>query len=121
MKTQFEIVIFSLFMFLVLFGCDPLAKDTMDFYQNTKSTDLSDESVNSITINSREGEVTTTFGKPYEVEEVANPESKYFNYNGIEFRIVDDKVVRYYFNSTYETAKQLKVGDTKDKVIAAYG
>ncbi|WP_075038395.1 hypothetical protein [Halobacillus dabanensis] len=71
--------------FLILIGCEPLAKETMDFYESTESIDLSGENINSISINSYENEVINTFGKPSEVEEIEDPKSKYLSYDGVEF------------------------------------
>jgi hypothetical protein len=113
--------IFSVLLFLVVIGCDPFSKETMDFYEDTKSIDLSDENINSISIHSTENDVTATFGKPNDVEEIANPQSKYLSYDEIEFGIAADKVIRYYFTKNYETSKGIKIGDTKEEVIKEYG
>lgn len=108
-------------MLLLLIGCDPFAKNNMEFYNTTKSINLSDENVNSITLNSIEKDVIRIFGNHVEIREVTKPISKYLIYNGIEFGIREDNVFRYYFNKTYQTAKGITVGDTKEKVIQAYG
>ena len=108
-------------MLLFLMGCDPFAKSKTEFYNNTESINLSEENVNSITLNSTENDVIGAFGKPIEVSDVTNPKSKYLTYEGIEFGIIEDKVIRYYFNNNYQTAKGITVGDTKENVIQAYG
>lgn len=117
----------TIIMFLVLIGCEPFAKETMDFYVSTESIDLSGENINSISINSYENDVINTFGKPTEVEEIENPKSKYLSYDGVEFGFVDEKVIRLFIRRTHEnskiygTEKEIKIGDTKEQVIKEYG
>ena len=118
---KFGTLVFSLSMLLVLTGCDPFAKSKMEFYNSTESINLSEENVNSITLNSTVNDVTEAFGKPIKVNIVTNPQSKYLVYDGIEFGMIEDKVIRYYFNNNYQTAKGISVGDTKEIVIQAYG
>ena len=120
-------VISTIIMFLILIGCEPLAKETMDFYDSTESIDLSGENINSISINSYENDVIKTFGKPTEVEVIEDPKSKYLSYDGVEFGFVDDKVIRLFIRRThenskiYETAKEIKIGDTREQIIKEYG
>ncbi|MDW0118564.1 hypothetical protein QTL97_16680 [Sporosarcina thermotolerans] len=120
-KMKYGTLVFSLFMLLLLMGCDPFAKSKTEFYDSTKSTNLSEESVNSVALNSTANDVTGAFGKPIEVNIVANPKSKYLVYEGIEFGIIEDKVISYYFNNNYQTTLGIKTGDTKENVIQAYG
>lgn len=120
-KIKFGTLIFSLFMLLFLMGCDPFAESKKEFYNSTESINLSEENVNSITLNSTENDVIGAFGKPVAVSKVTNPKSKYLTYDGIEFGIIEDKVNRFYFNNKYRTAKGITVGDTKEDVIQAYG
>lgn len=120
-KMKIGTLIFSLLMLLFLMGCDPFARSKTKFYNSTESINLSEEIVNSITINSTENEVIEAFGKPIEVSIVTNPKSKYLTYEGIEFGMIEDKVFRYYFNNKYQTAKGITMGDTKENVIQAYG
>lgn len=114
-------LIFSLPMLIFLVGCDPFAKSKTEFYNSTESSNLSEENVNSITLNSTENDVIGIFGSPAEVSDVTNPTSKYLTYDGIEFGIIENKVNRYYFNNIFQTAKGITTGDTKDNVIQAYG
>ncbi|WP_406944096.1 hypothetical protein ACJA3J_11910 [Halobacillus sp. SY10] len=120
-------VISTIVMFLFLIGCEPLAKETMDFYESTESIELSGENINSISINSYENDVINTFGKPTEVEKIEDPKSKYLSYDGVEFGFVDDMVIRLFIRRThenskiYETVKEIKIGDTKEQVIKEYG
>ncbi|MBM7553947.1 hypothetical protein [Thalassobacillus pellis] len=126
-NLKISTVISTIITFLILMGCEPLAKETMDFYESTESIDLSDENINSISINSYENDVINTFGKPTEVEEIRDPKSKYLSYDGVEFGFADAKVIRLFIRRTdenskiYETAKGIKIGDTKDQVIKEYG
>lgn len=126
-NLKISTVISIIITFLILIGCEPLAKETMDFYESTESIDLSEENINSISINSYENDVINTFGKPTEVEEIEDPKSKYLSYDGVEFGFVDDKVIRLFIRRThensklYETAKEIKIGDTKEQVITEYG
>jgi hypothetical protein len=119
-KMKFGTLIFSLFMLLFLMGCESFGKSKMEFYNSTESSNLSEENVNSITLNPTENDVIGTFGKPAEVSDVTNPTSKYLIYDGIEFGIIEDKVNRYYFNNNYQTAKGITVGDTKENVPHNY-
>lgn len=126
-NLKISTVISTIIMFLILIGCEPLAKEKMDFYESTESIDLSGENINSISINSYENDVIDTFGKPTEIEEIENPKSKYLSYDGVEFGFVDDKVIRLFIRRThenskiYETANEIKIGNTKEKVIKEYG
>lgn len=121
-KMKFGTLIFSIFMLLFLMGCDPFSKSKTEFYNSTESINLSEENINSITLNSTENDVIGAFGKPIEVSHVTNPKSKYVTYEGIEFRIIENKVTRYNFNNNnYQTAKGITVGDTKESVIQVYG
>ena len=69
MKSKLKIgtLIFSAFLLLISTGCDPSSKDKMEYYDNTKGIDLSDENVNSISLNSNENDVINAFGNPTEV------------------------------------------------------
>ncbi|RWZ60631.1 hypothetical protein EQV77_04875 [Halobacillus fulvus] len=126
-NLKISIVFTTIIMFFILMGCEPLAKDTMDFYESTESTDLSGENIHSISIHSSENDVINTFGEPTEVEEIENPKSKYLSYDGVEFGFVEDKVVRIFIRRThenskiYETAREIKIGDSEEQVIKEYG
>lgn len=122
MKSKLKIgtLIFSAFLLLISTGCDPSSKDKMEYYDNTKGIDLSDENVNSISLNSNENDVLNAFGKPTEITETTNPISKHLAYNGIEFEVIEDKVIRYFFKEKYQTSKRITVGDTKKEVVKTY-
>ncbi|WP_163969345.1 hypothetical protein [Oceanobacillus halotolerans] len=120
-------IISTIIMFLILIGCEPLAKGTMDFYESTESIDLSGENINSISINSNKNDVINAFENPTDVEVIENPKSKYLSYDGIEFGFIEDRVIRLFIrrehknSKIYETSKEIKIGDTKEKVIKEYG
>ncbi|OIJ14410.1 hypothetical protein BKP37_08695 [Anaerobacillus alkalilacustris] len=114
-KVSLVLVIF----FVILTGCG--TTDRMEFYDNTESTTLSEE-VNSISLDSQEDKVRQAFGDPDSVREVENNNSKYLEYNDIEFQIVNDKVVRYFYtNNKFKTQKGIELGSSKENVIHAYG
>lgn len=108
-----------LILIISLTGCG--TTDKMEFYDDTKSTTLSEE-VNSISLDSQEAKVRQTFGKPDSVREVENNDSNYLVYDDIEFQITNDKVVRYFYtNNKYKTKKGMELGSSKEDVIHAYG
>ncbi|MYL71794.1 hypothetical protein GLW00_13085 [Halobacillus litoralis] len=117
-------VISTIIMLFLIIGCE---QETMDFYESTDGIDLSGENIDSISIHSSENDVLNTFGKPMEVEEIEDPKSKYLSYDGVEFGFADDRVMRLFIRRThenskiYETAEEIKVGDTKEQVIREYG
>jgi hypothetical protein len=119
-KPKIGILTFIAFLLLISAGCDPSSKDKMEYYDNTKGIDLSDENVNSISLYSNENNVINAFGKPIEITETTNPMSKHLAYNGIEFEVIQDKVIRYFFKENYQTSKGIRVGDTKNEVVTTY-
>lgn len=120
-KIRVGLLFLSTFLLLLTIGCDPSSKDKMEFYDSTKSTGLSNENVESISLNSKEMEVTDVFGEPKEIREIKNPPSKYLAYDEIEFGIIDEKVTIYFFNDNYSSSRGTKTGDSKEKVIETYG
>lgn len=126
-NLKISTVISTIILFLILIGCEPLEKGTMDFYESTESIDLSGENINSISINSNMDDVIDAFGSPTDVEVIENPNSKYLSYDGVEFGLIEDKVIRLFIrrehenSKIYKTAKEIKIGDTKEKLINEYG
>ncbi|QFT90782.1 hypothetical protein FIU87_19230 [Bacillus sp. THAF10] len=116
-----KLLLFTFILTLFLTGCDPFEKEAMDFYQTTKSTNLTREHVQSISIHSNENEIMTVFGKPDTTEEIQDPKSTYLIYDDIEFGLKESKVFRYHFQRNHETSKGIAIGDKKDKVIREYG
>ncbi|QAS51163.1 hypothetical protein [Halobacillus litoralis] len=121
MKKHIKAALVILSSCIVLFSCDPTTKDKMEFYQQTKSIDLSSEMIDSISIHSDKDTILATFGKPDNIEEISTPKSQYLSYDGFEFGLMESHVFRYYFNSNHQTTRKIKDGDTKEKVIEEYG
>lgn len=114
-----------LFLFVLISGCD---KNKMTFYENTKSINLSDENIKSITINSDLSEVKKVFGKPKKIETINSPSSKYYIFDDnkekgeLEFKIIKNKVERYLISDNeFKTSNGIAIGDSKENVIKAYG
>lgn len=118
-------IVLGLFLLaIILAGCDPSTKDKMEFYSQTKTTDLSKENIRSISIHSSEKKVAEEFGKPDSIENIEMPKSSYYLYGkiNVEFRVVNGKVTRYLLSSKkYSTSKGITVGSRKEDVIKAYG
>lgn len=119
--SKINLLSLSVLVFFTLQGCDPFVNEMKDFYQSTESINLSSENIKLISINSIENDVISVFGEPIEVEEITNPNSKYITYEGIEFGFIKDRVIRYFITDKYETANNIKVGDSKEKVFKEYG
>lgn len=109
------VIIFS----AILNGCGTV--DNLEFYDDTESTSLSEE-VNTISIGSKEDRLRQVFGEPISVEKPDESNSKYLEYDDIEFEIKDGEVVRYFYsNKKYITQKGIKLGSSKEDVIDVYG
>ena len=126
-RVKFQLLSFFLFV-LLLVGCDPSAKDKMEFYDTALSIHLSDEKMESASINSRENEVKAVFGKPDFIDEIEKPKSTYYIYgknetnDDIDFLFVNGEVKRYFISSgKYSTSKGISEGSSKKDVIKAYG
>lgn len=114
-------LIWSIVLLLLLTACNPFTKSRMDLFQSTPTTDLSEEHVHSISIESTELEMKKVFGEPEEVIIVDEPEAKHFVYEGIEFGVREGEVFIYFIHHFYETEKGITIGHTKKDVIRAYG
>ncbi len=74
----------------------------MEFYEGTKSVDLSNEDIKSIAINSSENKVKDVLGKPDFIIKIENPKSNYTIYGkneknyDLEFRLIGGKVKTLY-------------------------
>ncbi|WP_064094041.1 hypothetical protein [Rossellomorea aquimaris] len=104
-----------------LTSCDISSKDKMEFYDGTKSTDLSKENILTVPLLSNEHDIKDTFGEPEHMTSITNPKSKYLQYEEVEFGLKDGKTFRYYFKGGYQTEKGINIGKTKEEVIEAYG
>ncbi len=124
------IVVLTAFLFIFT-GCGTVNK--MEFYENTKSTNLVEE-VNKISINSSESSIREVFGEPDQIEKPDKldksqiTKSTYLIYgikshkDNISFELIDGKVVRYFYSSEdYKTSKGIIIGNTKKAIIQAYG
>ena len=126
-RVKFQLL--GLFLFvLFLVGCDPSAKDRMEFYDRALSVNLSDEKIKSISINSSENKVKAVFGKPDLIDKIEKPKSTYYIYGknetnyDIDFLFVNGEVKRYFISSgKYSTSKGISEGSSKKDVIKAYG
>lgn len=113
---------------IILVGCDLMGQNKNNFYDTTKSIDLSKENINSISFQSTFDDVKREFGEPTEIQQIKKPPYYYIVYkdkNGdelLDVRFVDDKVQRYMVstNSLY-TASGITVGSSKKDVIEEYG
>lgn len=119
-------ILISLSCFLtiiVLFGCKELTKDSYDFYNDIKTTDLSNERINSITIGSTEKEILEEFGTPQKVDQNDDKFKNIFYENeGLYLLFENDKLIEYRINiEKFKTDKEIKVGDKKQIVIDKYG
>ncbi len=100
----------------------------MEFYEGTKSVDLSNEDIKSIPLNSTENKVKDVLGKPDFVIKIENPKSNYYIYGkneknyDLEFRLVRGKVKSYLISSSkYTLSKGITIGNSKTDVMNAYG
>ncbi|RAS71679.1 hypothetical protein [Priestia endophytica] len=124
-KGKFILLILSSLLVAILFGCGTV--DKMEFYDDTKSTELSEE-VNGISLDATEDKVKEVLGKPDFIEK---SEDKMFNnliYGRdkekpeIELQISDGKLNRYFFYSDkYSATKGITKGDPKKEIIKKYG
>ncbi|SDK36088.1 hypothetical protein [Sediminibacillus albus] len=124
-KRNIIILIFFICAFL-LSGCD--SKNKMDYYDDTKSTDLSQARIHTITINATEQQVRKEFGEPDFIEEVENPEATYYIYGNdkedysLDVMLTDGKVKRFFigkdvFNSEIATL----IGKSKEEIVKLLG
>ncbi|MDT3763557.1 hypothetical protein [Priestia filamentosa] len=124
-KGKFILLILSSLLVAILFGCGTV--DKMEYYDDTKSTELSEE-VNGISLDATEDKVKEVLGKPDFIEK---SEDKMFNnliYGRdkekpeIELQISDGKVSRYFFYSDkYSATKGITKGASKKEIIKNYG
>jgi hypothetical protein len=115
------------FVFMMA-GCDLSPAHKVPNPVQTKSTSLTGEHVQSVTLDSSEQDVIKAFGKPESVDVTDKPKGKYLNYapdkkeGKLVFFIVNNKVERYIFSDKrFKTLKGIKIGSTTDEVKKAYG
>ncbi len=120
------ILLFLLSLLLtILTGCGTM--DKMEFYDDTKSTKLS-EKVNGISLGITENEVREKLGKPDFIEKSEDKTFSNLIYGQdkekpeIELQVSDGKVHRYFLVSDkYSSLKGITKGDSKENIITKYG
>lgn len=124
-KGKFILLILSSVLIALLFGCGTV--DKMEFYGDTKSTELSEE-VNGISLGVTEDKVKEVLGKPDFIEKSEDKMFTNLIYGRdqeepeIELQISNGKVNRYFFYSDkYSAIKGITKGDSKKDIIKKYG
>ncbi|RSL29142.1 hypothetical protein D7Z54_32810 [Salibacterium salarium] len=100
----------------------------MDFYEDTKSTDLSQIKINAVALNSNEEQIIKEVGEPDFVEEVEDPESTYYIYGDdkkfydLDFKLVDGKIKRFFVtNNKFDIELGNIIGKSKKDIIKLLG
>ncbi|RAS74455.1 hypothetical protein [Priestia endophytica] len=124
-KSKWTFPILSLLLIIVLSGCGTVNK--MEFYNDTKSTDLSEE-VSEISLETTEDKVKKILGQPSFTEKSNDGKVTNLIYGQkkenpkIELQVSDGKVNRYFFLSEeYSSTKGITKGDSEEDVIKKYG
>lgn len=105
----------------IVLGCDVSAQSNVDFFTETSSIDLSEETVNQVALGDSEVKVEVAFGQPEKIVEADNAQSKQYIYDGIVVTINEGYVRRYVIDDTYPTGQGVRMGDHKTSVINNYG
>lgn len=108
-------------IFILAAGFEMNVNDQEKLYENLKSTDLSGENINSVSLSSKEETVFEHFGEPKKIHEISSPKTEYIIYNDIEFGLKNNKVFRYFFTGNHRTSKGIGMGDSSNQVIETYG
>ncbi|WZX99204.1 membrane lipoprotein lipid attachment site-containing protein [Bacillus sp. FSL W7-1360] len=117
-----------LVMAIILSGCGTTSQ--LNFYDETLSTDLSDENLLGVSLDMSEDILLEKVGKPDFENSVEDPPTTYLIYGSsedeyeFEFMIDDQnkRVKRYFIRQEgYETARNIEVGSSVTELIAAYG
>ncbi len=111
---------------ILIGGCG--SKEKMDFYEQTKSTDLSDVTIDTLTLNAKETQVKEVLGEPDFTETVEEPPSTYYIYGedeklyDLDIRLVDGKAKRYFLakNTVHSDLGDL-IGKSEQAVFQAFG
>ncbi|MGR3764224.1 hypothetical protein [Rossellomorea sp. NS-SX7] len=119
MKKIVWIIMFG--MFILAAGFEMNVNDQEKLYENIKSTDLSKENINSVSLSSKEEIVFMHFGETKKIHEIPSPKTEYFIYNDIEFGLKNNNVFRYFFTGNHRTSKGIGMGDSSNQVIETYG
>ncbi|QTM98268.1 hypothetical protein ERJ70_02410 [Sediminibacillus dalangtanensis] len=87
---------------ILICGCE--SNEVMDYYEETKSTDLSEIAINTLTLNDTDTQVKEVLGEPDFTETVEQPPSTYYLYGDdeqvydLDVRLVDGKVKRFFLS-----------------------
>ncbi len=111
---------------ILIGGCG--SKEKMDFYEQTKSTDLSDVTIDTLTLNAKETQVKEVLGEPDFTETVEEPPSTYYIYGedeklyDLDIRLVDGKAKRYFLakNIVHSDLGDL-IGKSEQAVFQTFG
>jgi hypothetical protein len=124
-KSKLILLILSSLLITVLSGCGTVNK--MAFYDDTKSTDLSEE-VSGISLETTEDRVKEILGQPGFTEKSNDGKFTNLIYGQnkenpkIELQVSDGKINRYFFLSEeYSSTKGVTKGDSKEDIIKKYG
>jgi hypothetical protein len=107
--------------FILMTGYELSVNDKFDFYEHVESTNLSGETVNSISLSAKKEVVLKRFGHPEKTHEISKPKSTYLVYKDIEFGLKNNEVFRYFFKEHHSTSRGITAGDPSEKVIETYG
>jgi predicted small lipoprotein YifL len=121
MVIKKRLVLFLLLVIAVvqLTGCG--TKNKMDFYDGTKSTDLSQEKIGAVSVGSDESKVREEFGEPDSINRDKNSTHLIYG-EKLEFKVTNGVVERYLIsNNQYKTEKNIYRGSSKEDVVRAYG
>ncbi|MED4074150.1 hypothetical protein [Priestia endophytica] len=124
-KSKVTLLILLSLLIIVLAGCGTV--DKMKFYEETKSTDLSEE-IDGISLGVSEDKVKELLGKPSFTEKSEDKKFTNLIYGQskkspeIELQVSKGKISRYFFSSEkYSSTQGITVGDSKEDVIKKYG
>jgi hypothetical protein len=120
-KIKLAVWLVIISILILAAGCGMNSIDKLELYENIESTDLSGETMKSVSLSSTKEAVINNFGEPKKISEIPNPKTTYFVYKDIEFGLKNNEVFRYSFSGDHRTSKGITVGDSPVKVIESYG
>ncbi|SDM68040.1 hypothetical protein [Sediminibacillus halophilus] len=110
---------------ILIGGCG--SKERMDFYEETKSTDLSEVTINTLTLNAKDTQVKEALGELDFTETVEEPPSTYYIYGedekfyDLDIRLVDGKAKRYFLAKNIDSDLGDLIGRSEQAVLQAFG
>jgi hypothetical protein len=120
-KIKLTVWLLIVSILILAAGCGMNSKDKLKLYENIESTDLSGETMKTVSLSSTKEALINNFGEPKKIYEIPNPKTAYFVYKDIEFGLKNNEVFRYYFSGNHLTSKGITEGDSRVKVIESYG